>query len=154
MNKVNFDYIVPKLRAMSKKQALRMICEEAAEQLHVDADAILRRILEKDTQSPNSTVGGGVALPFTRLLGMQDTFTILAPLVQPINFESPDGYPVDLMCLMLFPRNGSMTHLTQLARTSRLLKNDELRAKIREADSADAIRSLLIDPEGWMMAAA
>ena len=150
---IAIDTIIPALKADTQESAYRAICEKAAETKEIDTNSCMKRIMEKEAQNANSLVGGGVAIPFTRSLHIQKPYSVLARLETPLACNTPDGMDIDLICLVLFPRTGTMHHLTQLARLSRALKEPSLRQKIRETQSVDTIRSLLIDPDGWMMAA-
>lgn len=145
--------IVSDLRASNQKQAYQTLCDIAAQDLAIDSIAALRRIMEKERASADSAMGGGVGLPFTRLLKIQKPYAILGRLQEPLDCGAPDGIPLNLICLLLFPRTNGMQHLTQIARMSRLLKDADMQQKIKMAKSEDAIRSILIDPDGWMMAA-
>ena len=150
---ISIDTIIHDLKASSQRQAYQQLCEIAAPELGLDAAAMLRRIMEKERMNADSSVGGGVALPYTRSLKVQKSHSILARLEKPLDDLAPDGTPVHLICLTLFPRTGSMKHLTELARLSRHLKDPALQQKIINAQSPDAIRSVLMDPDGWMLAA-
>lgn len=150
---IHFDRVLPDLGAASKKQVLHTLCAEAARRLPVNENELLQRLVEKDCQSANSSMGGGVAIPFTRISGLQRPYSILARLENPVPFGSPDGQPVDLVCLVLFPRDETMNHLTALARLSRLLKKKELRRQIMGARDRDFILSVLENAQDQALAA-
>jgi len=84
---------------------------------------------------------------------IQSPFTMLMTIDKPSNHETPDGSPVDLYCLLISPLSDGPIHLRRLSRLSRLMKNETLHKRIRETQDSDVIRSLLLDPEGWLMAA-
>jgi PTS system nitrogen regulatory IIA component len=79
---------------------------------------------------------------------------MLATLAREIDdFKSADDQPVNLVAFILSPETDGPLHLRRLSRTSRMLKNETLRKRLQEAKDELAIRSLLIDPEGWVLAA-
>jgi PTS system nitrogen regulatory IIA component len=66
-------------------------------------------------------------------------------LEKPINFESIDDQPVDLIFLLLAPGTAGADHLKALARVSRLLRDRSVCEKLRGSDNADALYALLTE---------
>jgi PTS system nitrogen regulatory IIA component len=69
---------------------------------------------------------------------------VFVRLEQPVEFDSVDDQPVDLMFALFAPRNAGAEHLRALARVSRLLRQSELREQLRQARTADAVHALLV----------
>ena len=147
-----FDLIVPAAKAGSHKQALSLLAENAADFLNVSEKTLLNRISDKEAIS-NSAIGESIAIPHFKMRRIQTPFTMLMTLDQEITHETPDGNPIDLYCLLISPLNDGPIHLRRLSRLSRLMKNETLHKRLRETQDKDVIRSLLMNPEGWLMAA-
>jgi PTS system nitrogen regulatory IIA component len=79
--------------------------------------------------------------------------TLLATLNSEIDFGGTNDRPVHTICVLLSPERDGPLHLRRLSRLSRLFKCDALVTKIKDAKDETTIRSLLIDPQGWMLAA-
>ena len=90
-------------------------------------------------------VGNGVALPHARIEGMDRVVAAFARLEEPIDFDSIDGRPVDLVCFLLAPSDCGGAHLRALARVSRLLRRQETRQRLRAAPGAEALFTILSD---------
>ena len=70
---------------------------------------------------------------------------VFVRLEQPVEFDSVDDQPVDLIFALFAPKDGSgVEHLRALARVSRLLRQAGLREQLRKAQTADAIHALLV----------
>ncbi len=67
-------------------------------------------------------LGRGVAIPHVKLKSLTGIVTLFARLAKPIDFESQDGEPVDLIFLLLAPDHAGGDHLKALARISRLVR--------------------------------
>lgn len=147
-----FDLIVPSTKAISHKQALLSLAQNAADFLNISEKTLHSRISDKESIS-NSAIGDGIAIPHFKMRRIQTPFTMLMTLDNEIKHETPDGAPIDIYCLLISPLNDGPIHLRRLSRLSRLLKNETLHKRIRETQDRDVIRSLLMDPEGWLMAA-
>ncbi len=149
---IQFDLIVPGVKATSHKQALLTMAQESAEFLNIREKIMIDRITGKE-ELGNSAIGDGVALPHFKMRHIQSPFTMLMTLDNEIKHETPDGAAIDLYCLLISPLNDGPIHLRRLSRLSRLLKNETLHRRIRETQDRDIIQSLLMDPQGWLMAA-
>lgn len=149
---VQFDFIVPGEKVISHKQALLSLAQNASDFLNISEKTLHKRITDKEELS-SSTIGNGIAIPHFKMRRIQAPFTMLMTLDREINHESPDGQPIDIYCLLISPMNDGPIHLRRLSRLSRLLKNETLHRRIRETQDREVIRSLLMDPEGWLMAA-
>lgn len=147
-----FEIIIPGLKGTSYLQVLKVLSQEAADVLNVSSKALYELLIKKEAAS-SSGIGGGVAIPHIQVQGPSKGMAILATLNTQVDFNAIDEEPVDLVCLVISPERDGPIHLRRLARVSRLLKCEDLHRKLVEAKDAESIRALLIDPEGWLMAA-
>lgn len=78
-------------------------------------------------------VGSGVALPHARIDGLERVYAIMARLETPMDYESVDEVPVDLVMLLVAPSDAGGAHLRALAQFSRRLRREETRQRLRSA---------------------
>jgi PTS system nitrogen regulatory IIA component len=71
---------------------------------------------------------------------------LFAQLDHPVDFDSMDDQPVDLVFLLLAPEGAGADHLKALARVSRLLRNQTICEKLRAAPHAATLYALLTEP--------
>ncbi len=141
------DAVIPDLRAPGKKLALQKICERAAKDAGLDAHDLFEAVLERERLG-STGVGGGVAIPHARVAGLNGVRGWFARLETPIEYESIDDEPVDLMFLLLAPEEAGAEHLKALARVSRLFRREDVRQRLRETHSGSAAYALLAeDPD-------
>jgi PTS system nitrogen regulatory IIA component len=88
-------------------------------------------------------VGNGIAIPHGKLASVNSIVGIFARLDQPVDFEALDDQPVDLVFLLLAPEGAGADHLKALSRIARVLRDQDLVAKLRATDSASAIYAFL-----------
>ena len=134
--------VVPAFKVTSKKQALQELSRASAEFTGLDERAIFEVLVERERLGTTG-VGGGVAIPHGKLAGLQRLYGLFARLEQPIDYDSIDEQPVDLIFLLLAPESAGADHLKALARVSRKLRDSETCEKLRGSDSADALYALL-----------
>ena len=126
----------------SKRQALQTVADMAARQLNLDAGEIHQALLERERTS-STGVGHGVAVPHAALKGLDRMYGIFIHLDTPVDYDSIDDMPVDLIFALLAPEGAGSDHLRALAKVSRLLRQKELREQLRRIDNTDAIYALL-----------
>lgn len=143
---VPLDAVLPNLKVSSKKQVLQELAAHAATLTGLDARTITDVVLEREKLGTTG-VGQGVAIPHGKLQGLDHLYGVFARLASPVDFESVDEQPVDLVFLLLAPEDAGADHLKALAKVSRLLRNLSTCGKIREADGQDAIHALLGEQE-------
>lgn len=137
------------LRPGSKKQLLQDIAAQAEATLEksgvaVNQRMLFERLLERERLGATG-VGEGVAIPHARLPGLDRMTALFARLARPVDFEAVDDSPVDLVFLLLAPETARAEHLKSLARISRLMRDPQMRQKLRGAADAAAIYALLTE---------
>ena len=96
------DAVLAALRVNGKKQALQEMSERAALVSGLPAREIFDALLQRERLG-STGVGDGVAIPHGKLAKCQRIFGVFARLERPIDFEAPDGLPVDLIFLLIAP---------------------------------------------------
>ena len=137
--------IVCDLSADSKKKLLEDLSQIAARKTGIDSRVILDALIERERLGTTG-VGNGVALPHTRLLGLDDIFCAFVR-TSPVDFESVDGKLVDLAFLLLVPEEAGGDHLKALSRLSRLLRDETVTAALRKATSNDELYQIICDKD-------
>ena len=138
--------VVASLKATSKKQALQELARRAAELTGEQERAIFDVLLERERLGTTG-VGDGVAIPHGKLPNLRKLVGIFARLERPIDFEAIDEQPVDLIFLLLAPGTAGADHLKALARVSRLLRDRQMREKLRGSETREALYALLVEQQ-------
>ncbi|MBP5857971.1 PTS IIA-like nitrogen regulatory protein PtsN [Marivibrio halodurans] len=140
------ECVIESLTVASKKQALQEIARKAAEITGLDERRLFDVLLERERLG-STGVGHGIAIPHGKIAGLDRLHGLFARLERPIDFESIDDQPVDLIFLLLAPEGAGADHLKALARVSRLLRDRTTCEKLRGSDNADALYGLLTEPQ-------
>ncbi|MCO5732660.1 PTS IIA-like nitrogen regulatory protein PtsN [Rhizobium sp. SSA_523] len=136
------DAIIPALKVNSKKQLLQELAAKAAKLTGVPEREIFDVILQRERLG-STGVGHGIAIPHGKLSSIDQIRGLFARLETPVDFEALDDEPVDLVFLLLAPEGAGADHLKALSRIARVLRDQELVAKLRATDSASAIYAFL-----------
>jgi PTS system nitrogen regulatory IIA component len=134
--------VAVELGASSRKQALQAMSDIAADLTGLNARDIFDAVLQRERLG-STGVGQGVAIPHARLAGVKEVVGVFARLRTPVDFESIDGRPADLIFMLIAPDDAGAEHLKALARVSRLLRREDVRQRLRAAPDADAVHAVL-----------
>ena len=74
---------------------------------------------------------------------MPRIFACLARLGRPIDYDSVDEKPVDLVVLLLTPESAANQHLATLAALSRPFRDEAFVQQVRKAPDAAALHKVL-----------
>lgn len=136
--------VVADLNAATKKDVLHELSRHAARLTGQDEHVIFNVLWEREKLGTTG-VGQGLAIPHGRLANLPDVQGFFARLKQPVAFESIDNAPVDLVFLLLAPESAGADHLHALATVSRVLRDKNLCARLRNARDEVAIYRILTE---------
>ncbi|MGJ0239406.1 PTS sugar transporter subunit IIA [uncultured Novosphingobium sp.] len=110
----------------------------------LDQDLVLKRVVERE-ELGSTGFGRQVAIPHARLPGLVRPVAAIIRLDSPVDFDSADGMPVDIVFGLLSPDGAGATHLHALAAISRMMRDERMHAALVSASGPDVIYSLLSD---------
>ena len=146
---INEDCVICDLNVTSKKQLFQEMAQVLVKSGQLpENESIIRDIVTGaiERERLGSTgVGSGVALPHARLADIDRVYVAFARLENPLEFESIDDRPVDLVALLIAPENTGGEHLRALAMVSRRLRREDMRARLRRAPDAQSLYILLVE---------
>jgi PTS system nitrogen regulatory IIA component len=130
----------------SKKRLFQSLGEIAEAQYGVPADIAVEALQDRENLGPTG-VGHGVALPHARIEGLDRVVGAFLRLDAPLDFDSVDRQPVDLVFALFAPAASGVDHLKALALVSRTMRNADTCTKLRaNCDPATLHAILTADP--------
>ncbi len=126
----------------SKKQLLQDFSTHASTQTGISQRSIFDTLTERERLG-STGVGNGIAIPHGKLTDLEGMIVFLARLDTPVDFDSLDNMPVDLVFCLLAPEDAGADHLKALARIARLVREPETVRKLRLAKDSNALLSIL-----------
>lgn len=131
-------------KATSKKRLFQDLGEIAASSFSQNAEAVVDALLERESLGPTG-VGHGVALPHARIAGLEKVVGAFLKLDKPLDFESADRQPVDLIFALFAPADAGVEHLKALALVSRTMRNAGVCAKLRANTDPSILHAILTE---------
>lgn len=132
------------LKATSKKRLLQELAEMAESVHGLPADIAYKALMDREALGPTG-VGRGVAIPHARFGEVTHVMGLFVRLEKPVDFESIDRQPVDLVFALFAPEAAGAEHLKALARVSRTLRSDAVCAKLRSTQDPSALYAILTE---------
>jgi nitrogen PTS system EIIA component len=123
----------------SKTDVLKYITEVCVQTGIVIDSSSLYEGLTRREQTMSTGVGGGIGFPHAISSEAKDAAVVLIRLAKPINFESLDHLPVDIVLALIIPESNPAIHVRLLARVSRLCRQPEFLAAIRQASDSQLL---------------
>ena len=139
------DGILPQLTATSKKQALEELSALAGQATGLDSREVFNALVHRERLG-STGLGRGIAIPHVKFKSLKSIVCLFARLSIPVDFDSSDGEPVDLLFLLLAPEHAGGDHLKALARISRLVREPVVLDQLRNAPDKAALKKLLTTP--------
>lgn len=132
-------------RVSSKKAALEVLSTMLAEAAGgIDAGAVLDGLTARERLG-STGLGAAVAMPHARAPGIEHSVGAFLRLDEPVEFDSPDGAPVDLLFGLLVPESATPEDLEELRELVKKLRDATLQSELRGADDDETLYRLLTD---------
>ena len=133
------------LKALEKNQAITELIDllDRAGRLD-DYDTALKAVMQRE--SVRSTgVGQGFAIPHGKSSAVDQLVMAVGKTSEPIDFESIDKKPVDIIFLLISPLDKTGPHIQALAGISRLMTDLPTRSRIDECSTAEQLYKLVTE---------
>ncbi len=138
------DGVLCNATARSKKHCLEILSELLIRS-HPDipTDDIFECLIDRERLGCTSLMKG-VAFPHCRVNGIKSSTAALIKLSEPVDFDSSDGEPVDLVFGMMVPVKLDEHHHAEIEAITKLLSDPALRENLRHMNSSRDLYNALL----------
>ncbi len=141
---LSLDRTLCRISCASKKRLVEKLAGLIADDTGaIQAEDLFELLLARERLG-STGIGSGVAIPHCRCRMLNRTIGALITLDTPIDFDSIDGQPVDIVFAMLVPENAEDVHLQTLARLAESLQHDDFVKQLRTADNPGDLLALAL----------
>jgi nitrogen PTS system EIIA component len=128
----------------SKKRLFQELGEIAAQAYGLSGALAIDGLQERETLGPTG-VGHGIALPHARLEDLKGIIGVFVRLEKPLDYDSVDRQPVDLVFGLFAPKDSGVDHLKALALVSRTMRDPNVVAKLRANSDPAKLHAILTE---------
>lgn len=141
------EFIISNLNSNTKEEVINELVDLFRGDPRVnDLEKVRTAVLDRE-KIMSTGVGKGFAIPHGKTAAVNEILAAFGKADTPINYQSLDNQPVQLIFLLVGKDNLVSAHIKLLSRISRMMNKDEFRKKLIEADSRDAILKLFSEEE-------
>lgn len=128
----------------SKKRLFQELGEMAAAAYRLNSSVAVDGLQERESLGPTG-VGHGIALPHARLQELTSIVGVFIRLEKPLDYDSVDRQPVDLVFGLFAPKDSGVDHLKALALVSRTMRDANICAKLRVNNDPSKLYAILTE---------
>jgi len=127
------------LEGSSKKRILETISKMISENNpDMDSTSVFNGLRGREKLG-STGIGDGIAIPHCRLAECHAATGFLVKLKAPIDFDSIDRQPVDLIFALVVPEDATSEHLQTLAAIAEMFSSPEIREQLRTTKNSDQL---------------
>jgi nitrogen PTS system EIIA component len=140
------DRVVVPLAARDKAGVIAELTRHLVARSGGEYAEVLEAIEERENVL-STGIGFGVAIPHARSSAVRELSVVCGLSPVPVPYDSIDGDPVRLFFLIVGPEAAAGQHVKILSRIARLVRKENLRQQLCQADTADRFYAALLDAE-------
>ncbi|MFN3166775.1 MAG: cation:proton antiporter [Phycisphaeraceae bacterium] len=133
---------VPRIKAGTRRAAIRELAQTAAEVTGLDADAIDQTVWSRE-QMLSTGIGNGVAVPHGRMDGLSKPQLVVGVCPAGVDFDAADGQPAEIVCLLLTPADDQLSQIEMLRAVAEAFSDPAHRRAAVEAEGYTQFRAAL-----------
>lgn len=108
-----------------------------------DSEEIYQKIMARENVGTTG-IGKGIAVPHARCESIKNLIMVIAILENPIEYNTPDGEKVNIIIMLIAPKEKNSEYLNLLADISAIFRNATLRKDIVNSKSVEDVLEFLV----------
>jgi len=139
--------IIPELKGSTKEELINELINLFKSDKNVnDIEGVRKAVLERE-KIMSTGVGKGFAIPHAKTDSVNEIIAGFGKLKNPVDFNSLDKEPVNLIMLLVAKESQVGPHIKLLSRISRMVNNDDFRSALIKAETESEILSVFEEEE-------
>lgn len=143
---LSLDCTKTAVQCTSKKRALEIISEIAAQHSGLDSNRLFECMLSREKVGTTG-IGNGIAIPHGRMLDSEQAIAVLLQCEQPVDFDAIDNRPVDILFALLVPDEQCKVHLKTLSLMAEKLNDKATLKQLRHAQTDQDLYNIMVGNE-------
>jgi len=146
-NIMNEEFVNLSLESDTKERVIEEMANVVLRRKNVqDRGRFLQAILDRENLE-STGIGRGIAIPHARTDAIDEMVVVFGRSKMGVDFSSIDGKPAQIFFLIVAPEKDKSAYINVLARLSRLLRKEEFRRNLEQAQSPDKVIELIAKNE-------
>jgi len=147
---LDLSNVVVGVDATDKDGLLNAVIDLVAERKEVNDPGRMREAVLEREAAMSTGVGKGLGLPHAKTSAVDGIIAALAVTNEPVEFESIDNEPVQIVFLLVGKQDAKSQHVRILSRISRMMNQNDARERILAASGREELLSAIQDIESQL----
>lgn len=139
----NAKFIDLDAKTTTKEETIKYLASLIQENLN-DKDEYISAVMAREAMSTTG-IGEGVAIPHGKSSGVRVPTVAFAKMSNPIDWESLDDEPANLIFLIAVPDGGNNDHLQILKMLAISLMDDDFKEELLKVEANEEAEKLLLE---------
>jgi len=139
--------ILANMEVSSKKELLDKMIESLSDRVSREQLEDIRTAVFEREEIMSTGVGKSLAIPHGKVKSIDENMASFAKLKKPIDYNSIDGEPVQMVFLLVGPESKHTVHIKLLSRISRLMNSVSFRELLHECSTPEEIYNAFLQEE-------
>lgn len=136
------EFIISDLKGSQKDEVINELLTLFVNDKRIsDIEKVRESVLERE-RIMSTGVGKGFAIPHGKTSAISEIIAAFGKTTLPVEYQSLDNKPVNLVFLLVGKDNLVSTHIKLLSRISRMMSKDDFREQLLNASSSEEIFEL------------
>ena len=135
------------LVSTEKKAVIDELVDLLVEAGQIDKPDLLKKVVWEREQQRSTAIGEGLAIPHGKSTCSKNLVMAIGRPAAPIDFDSVDKKPVQLVVLLASPPDRTADHIQALGKISRLMSDAAIRQAAFTATTTEELYALLKNAE-------
>ncbi len=146
---VCFDAIIPELKARTRDDAIAelvTVLDKAGKLGKNNCKKIIKAMVKRENQATTG-MGKGIALPHVQHPAVKDVIAAIGQSSRGLDFTALDKQLVYSVILLVSPADNPDRHLQAMESVFRHLQSDRFRSFLRQSETVEQIKDLLMEAD-------
>jgi len=131
------------IEGASKKRIIEVLAQHIADSCEgLDANTLFMNLINREKLG-STGIGNGLAIPHCRCEEIENSIFACLTLSKPVDFDTFDQQPVDVIFALVVPQGEEESHLQHLAQLAEAGQDLTFLKTLRAATSSEALYSAL-----------
>ena len=126
----------------SKKKILEKVSQVMADLIDGSSQEIFESLFARERLG-TTALGNGIAIPHGRVETCKEATAVFILLDKPVDYDAPDGQPIDIVFAILVPEQANTEQLKYLAEIAKVLSEPSVVSQLRHAHCGDALYEII-----------
>jgi len=124
---INYDYGIIRLGESNRNTAIRILLHTSQHFIkNIDQNYVEKALINREEEY-STAIGDGIAIPHARIESISDPVLLTGLSSKGIEWNAPDGKPVNIVFLLLSPASSNDLHIEIISKLSKLMQKSENR---------------------------